>query len=176
MLLIKSKVQQIITKTCKLFSQIAINCFVLNEEECKVEAFSLVVRSQMCGPHCKLSMCVCSTFRQWCIETGSLKVCARVYISCDMTQSWCMLLSKLHYTHTNDSCKDAFHCCAGRQSRGEAMSLCCTLIEWEGESVWLQFPYHLNEPWPLLRESGENRQISPEAQWWSSAREKWPED
>jgi len=26
------------------------------------------------------------------------------------------------------------------------------------------------------RESGENRQISPEAQWWSSAREKWPKD
>lgn len=44
----------------------------------------------MFRPHCKLCMCmwVCSTFWQWCIETGSLKVCAHVNILCDMTQSW----------------------------------------------------------------------------------------
>jgi len=130
----------------------------LNEEESQntVEAFSLVVSdvyptvNYVCTVY--VCVCVCVFHRQWCIETGSLKVCAHVYILCDMTQSWCILVSELHYTHTNDSCKDAFHCRAARHGRGGAMSLCRTLIEWEGESVWLQFPYHLNEPWPPPRE------------------------
>jgi len=116
---------------------------------------SIFTSGLRCLPHCKLCMyrlrvCVCSTGSD-ALKQAVWK-CVHMFISCVTWQSWCILVSELHYTHTNDSCKDAFHCHAARHGRGGAMSLCRTLIEWEGESVWLQFPYHLNEPWPPPRE------------------------